>query len=35
VRLPRNVSFRIVVKGKNGGDPTKPGWDQAQLVSVK
>ena len=35
VRLPRNVSFRIVVKGKNGGDPTKPGWDQAQLVSLK
>jgi hypothetical protein len=35
VRLPRNVAFRIVVKGKNGGDPTKPGWDAAALTSTR
>jgi hypothetical protein len=35
VKLPRNQSFRIVLTSKNGGDITKPGWDQAQLVSLK
>jgi hypothetical protein len=33
VKLPRNQSFRIVLTSKNGGDITKPGWDQAQLIS--
>ena len=35
IKLPRDVPFRLVVHGKNGGDPAKPGWDEAQLVSLK
>ncbi|HEY3058400.1 MAG TPA: hypothetical protein VGL99_05440 [Chloroflexota bacterium] len=35
IKLPRNIPFRLAVRGKNGGDPAKPGWDEAQLVSFK
>jgi hypothetical protein len=35
VKLPRNQSFRIIIQSKNGGDITKPGWDEAQLVAAR
>jgi hypothetical protein len=35
IKLPRNQPFRIQLKSKNGGDITKPGWDEAQFVSTR
>ena len=35
LKLPRNQSFMLILKSKNGGDTTKPGWDQAQLVASR
>jgi hypothetical protein len=35
IKLPRDVQFRLQVRAKNGGDPTKPGWDEAQLVAYR
>jgi hypothetical protein len=35
IKLPRNQPFRIVLTPKNGGDITKPGWDEAQFLAAR
>jgi hypothetical protein len=35
IKLPRNIGFRLVVRALAGGDASKPGWDEAELVAYR